>query len=164
MNIAWAISENLHLPPKYSTQQLHDIAPIWSSWRAWRAYQSDNCVASNQTEIEFCIQHQYYQHCNLYLPDSYDLRISAPIRRYSGSGHMARPGLDDVIALHLAAAHQDLILLLGFDCHDTLRSVIKQYHKCQWVLVGLDQILDADIVEDNFTCDNLDNVLQSLST
>jgi hypothetical protein len=65
MKFAWVLSETLQLPPKYQLKQLQDRAPIWGSWRIWRSYHCDHCVCGDQQEARYCIEHQYYQYCNL---------------------------------------------------------------------------------------------------
>jgi len=168
INIAWVIAEDYHLPPRYGTDILHAIGPIWSSWRIWRTYGSDNCVCLETADIEFCIEQEYHEYCNLYIPDSYELTSRLSIKRYAGMGKINLPNSIDIVTLHLAAAWQDIILLLGFDLSrnsvlkNYVMSAVSQYAKCQWVCIDNRSQDFQDTNLENFTCDSFDNVVKSL--
>lgn len=170
MNMAWALCDSTQLPPKYTAQQLHDTAPIWSSWRLWRSFQSDNCVVAGPDDIKFCLDHELYRYCNLYIPDTHQVDQPLPLRRYARSGGAGAVSADHDIVLHLAAGLADLVLLLGFDSPgsaDTdklLQSLVTAYTSCQWVYIVSPGTARPRITGENFTCDNLDQVLKSLTS
>lgn len=168
INIAWAIAKDYQLPPRYDTRLLHAIGPIWSSWRNWRTYGSDNCICLETADIDYCVTQEYHKYCNLYIPDSYQLTEQLPIKRFTGLGQINLPNSIDIVTLHLAAAWQDIILLLGFDLsvnsmlENYVMSAVSQYSKCQWVCIDSPIDYQPDKTFENFTCDSLDNVLKSL--
>lgn len=162
MKIAWVLSESLQLPPKYTNQQLHDVAPIWASWKLWRAYQPDHCVCGDINQAQYCIDHDYHRYTNLYIPDVLDIKLPN-VNKFGSQGATGLVNINDVIALHLAAVGHDLILVLGFDQdHNSLKHVIRQFSDVQWVYVTTDLNSNPQWNYTNFTCDLLDNVLQSL--
>lgn len=86
--------------------------------------------------------------------------------------------VDDIIAMHLAAAHSDIVLMLGFDLclntgpidaktaktlqeyHGLLRSLIVNTPETQFVAIDLPQILSPPYQGiANLTCDTLQAVL-----
>jgi len=162
MKIAWALAESLQLPPRYKIQQLQDIAPIWGSWKLWRGYNCDHCICGDTQEAQYCIDHDFYQYCKLYIPDG--INKKAPnIVKFGAQGQVNALHLNDIITLHLVGSQHDLVLLLGFDrVFDTeiLKSLVNEYPNTQWVMISHNEI---DLDNENFTCDLLDNVLQSLS-
>jgi hypothetical protein len=163
MKLAWVISETLQLPPKYHSTMLHDLAPIWGSWRVWRSYQCDNCVCGDQLESQYCIENQYNQYCNLYVPDTIDVK-EPNIFRYGSQGQLPTANRNDIIAMHLAGSRCDLVLLLGFQykVHKAIiDGVVSNNPDTQWVLVtDVQETIDN---RENFTCDKLDNVLKLLN-
>jgi hypothetical protein len=163
MKFAWVLSETLQLPPKYQIKQLQDLAPIWGSWRIWRSYHCDHCVCGDQQEAQYCIEHQYYCYCTLYVPDSVETKLPNTFH-YGSQGHLTIDNRNDIIAMHLAGSQSDLVMLLGFDyqkCGHVIDAVIDNYTDTQWVFVSNMQQLIND--RENFTCDILDNVLTCLN-
>lgn len=164
MKVAWVFAESLQLPPKYTNNQLHDIAPIWGSWKLWRSYHCDHCICGNLEESQYCIDHEYNQYCNLYIPDVIDKNLPNVVK-FGSQGQADISNRNDIISLHLAGSRNDLILSLGFDQDadiEILKSISNNYPDKQWVIISIRSI-KHNIIEDNITCDLLDNVLKSLS-
>jgi hypothetical protein len=167
MRIYWVLAEQLQLPPKYTSQDLHAVAPIWASWRLWRSYQVDNCICGDIDEAEFCLQYQFNQFCNLYVPDSVKTPYPRVIKFASGS-LLTFSHANDIISMFLAGVQSDLVLLLGFhninvdnSYGQAFRATINNLPDTQWVNVSVDGSANTVNLQ-NYTCDKLDNVVKLL--
>lgn len=168
MNIAWVIAEKYLLPPKIPTSALNDAAPIWASWRLWRTYNIDNTVCYQDTDVEQVIDQGYHEVSNLYISETAWQKLQKPtgVKCFGGSFPKSIAQSEDVIAVHLAAAQNDLILLLGFDLADAYSifytGLIENTPDKQWVIV--DNTVPKNFSSlSNLTCDKLQNVLQLLN-
>jgi hypothetical protein len=170
MNIAWVFGANLQLPPDIDVMQIKNSAPIWGSWKLWRPYQIDNAVCANPATADRLIQQQYYNYCNLYVPHIVSTGTKS-VKHFGGTFDYNVTDIEDLVAMHLAAHLNDVVLLMGIDFTkniDTdycaiLVKTIETYSEKQWVLV--DGPNDVDKIFEslkNFTCDKLQNALQLL--
>jgi hypothetical protein len=105
------------------------------------------------------------------------------VQSYVGEFGHETSKIEDIIALHLAAGQNDIILMLGFDFqkisteisdryelhkiknyYGLTRSLISSRTDIQWVLVDHSDNLDKSFKElTNFTIDTLKNVLKLLT-
>jgi hypothetical protein len=168
MNIAWVIAEKYLLPPSISTAALNDAAPTWASWRLWRTYNVDNTVCYQDEDAKQVINQGYHEVSNLYISEPAWQKLNKPpgVKCFGGVFPKSILQAEDVVSIHLAAAQNDLLLLLGFNLSD-LNSVfytglIENSPQQQWVIV--DGAVPSKLSTlPNLTCDTLQNVLQSLA-
>jgi hypothetical protein len=170
MNIAWVFGTHLQIAPTIDAAEIKNSAPTWGSWKLWRAYQIDNAVCTAPTTAKKLIDQQYHNYCNLYVPHTVDT-AGTNVRHFGGSFDQDIADIDDLVAMHLAAHHNDIVLLLGLDFTETadpkyqaiLAQTIQTYAHKQWVLVdNVEKINNLFDSMQNFTCDKLQNALQLL--
>lgn len=117
MKISWVFSENIpHDIDEY--KDIKETAPIWGSWKAWKDYKIDNCVCSNFDETKKLLARAFHAVCNFYILQDHYIKVGSPIgvKVFTGqfrNDHMINK--DDIVALNLAVANNDIILMLGFD-------------------------------------------------
>lgn len=184
MNISWVLSDQFDLDPTVDINRLHTIGSFWGSWRTWRAYQTDNVVVYDITKAHELIKRNQQTLCNLYVPSKIytDLGKPSGVKIFEGQFNQEIDHPEEIISLHLAASLSQIILLLGFFCHEQQAHADKlQEHKAnnyrnllkqamvsnpttQWVLVDHVLPLRKDLLEiPNLTVDNLDNVIGMLT-
>lgn len=180
MRVCWIISEEFastHITP----EQLKDIAPSWGSWRTWRAWSTDNVICHDATKAQELIQRAFHSVCNFYTANKNYAQLGRPakVQLYEGDfpGTLDRP--EEIIAMHLVAEQNDLVLLLGFDLSDktfddkyethkqqnyfnAFRATVNTYPQTQWILIDHPGSVTKKITLPNLTKDSFDSVMQLL--
>lgn len=180
MRVCWIISEEFastHVTP----EQLKDIAPSWGSWKTWRAWNTDNVLCHDAVKAQELIQRAFHSVCNFYTANKNYAQLGRPARvnLYEGDfpGTLDRP--EEIIAMHLVAEQNDLVLLLGFDLSDktfddkyethkqqnyfnAFRATLNTYPNTQWVLIDHLEPVTKKITLPNLTQDSFDSVAQLL--
>ena len=175
MNISWVFATGYEIDPTVDIEKIKNIGPTWGSWKTWRSCGTDNVVCSDKVDGQRLIENKFQDNCNFFIPQSlYEKNNSIKnIKAYSGMFEKNIVNLDDIICLHLACQHTDVVLLAGFQFtlqaikdphyHGLLRSTIVNYPNIQWVAVDLQQQFDHAYQNlSNLTSDDMKNVLQSL--
>ena len=169
--------------PTVTTDQLKNIGPVWGSWRTWRAWTTDNVLCDDLAQATQLLQRSFQQHCNFYVPNRHFAALGRPenVQLYNGSfpGEFDRP--EEIIAMHLVAEHNDLVLLFGYSLiqpklddkmqqHKSInylnafRATLNTYPNTQWVVIDHDGKLDDSLSKvSNLTCDKFETVLQLFS-
>lgn len=182
MRVCWIIADNFaatHIEPA----QLKDIAPIWGSWKTWRAWQTDNVLCHDFSQAAELIQRNFHSGCNLYVPSKHHGPLNRPtnVRLYDGDfpGEFDHP--EEIIAMHLVAENNDLVLMLGYDLQkvtetdkyqrhkqlnylNAFRATLNTYTQTQFVIIDHSENLDESLTKiANLTCDKFESVLQLLN-
>ena len=175
MNIAWLFAESIDLVPTVDIKQLHAAAPIWGSWRTWRSYGTDNVICYNADQARKLVEQQYQKVCNLYIHQTVWEELGKPTttRCFGGEFPHSFEFADNVVAMHLASAANDIVLMMGFELDskqpkspylDFVAQTVQTTPKTQWVLVDHEPKLAKSFAGlKNITCDKLQNVLQLLN-
>jgi hypothetical protein len=164
--------------------KIKDIGSTWGSWQTWQACDTDNVVCHDLSRARSLLKRALQAVCNFHAPQALyqDLERAQGVRWYQGEFREDCPDIEDIIAMHLAAAQSDVVLLLGFDVTTPgvitdrleqhrvrnrlglLRSCIQNNSAVQWVLVDHAAAPDpAFAALPNLTRDSAANVLQLLS-
>lgn len=185
MNVSWVAASKYVSDAAVDVEKIKSIGPVWGSQSTWRSCETDNVVCHDVQSAEALVARQFHQRCNFYTyKNNYQL-LGRPqgIYLYDNTVNfdIEVDCIDDVIAMHLAAARSDVVLLLGFDFarsaesddrynlhkvnnwHRMVRGCIAQNTETQWVAV--DHCADFDEVYtelSNLTCDKMTNVLKLL--
>lgn len=140
MKITWVLSDTVDIDPTVDLDQLKNIGPFWGGWRTWRSYHTDNVVCHEVSEARNLVSKNFHTRCNLYIPSSFFGEVGRPdnVRVYNGEFHEIVDHPDSIVSMHLAAAHSDIVLLLGFDISpkqlDSDRLARHKWHNhCQYV-------------------------------
>jgi hypothetical protein len=174
MKIAWLFSENTDLGPQVDVKELHDLAPIWGGWKTWRGYGTDNVICYDVAQAHTLIDQDYQKVCNLYIHQTAWEQANKPsgVRVFGGEFPIGVDHPDDIVAMHLAASQNQIVLMLGFGLDskkqvtsyvELIAQSVKTNSKTQWVLVDHAKELASPFADlKNITCDTLKNVLQLL--
>lgn len=179
MRFNWVLAHRFLTCDLQDWQRIQDCAPTWSSTIP-RKITAQNSVCSNAAECQQLLKSAAYQHTNLYVPHDFWLEHGQPtvVRVFQATPYPNIKDVDDIIALHLAAAHSDIVLMLGFDLclntgpvdaktaktmrdyHGLLRSLIVNSPEAQFVAIDQPQMLSPSYQGiANLTCDTLQAVL-----
>lgn len=180
MRTCWIIADDFaatHVDP----EEIKKIAPIWGSWRTWRAWGTDNVICHDATKAQELIQRAFQAVCNFYTANKNFVDLGRPLRvnLYEGDfpGELDHP--EEIIAMHLVAEQNDLVLLLGFDLTDkqsddkfenhkrlnyinAFRATLNTYPETQWVLIDHPGVVTKKITLSNLTKDSFDSVIALL--
>ena len=173
MRLCWVVAgaSEAYAPDKL--QKIKSLGPIWGSWKTWRTWRTDNCVCHNDATAHKLLQKNFQQVANLFVPSSVHKTLppSANVLAYAGNLEHAFDNIEDLVAMHIAAEHSDLVLLIGFDFglqkkfskeyYGMLRGTIIS-HDVQWLAIDQDKFADPFSSLSNLTSDKLDKVLQYL--
>jgi len=180
MRISWIISDDFS-DPTVEPATLNDIGSTWGSWRTWRAWNTDNVICYDLGKAKELIQRAFQAVCNLYVQKSGYAELGRPVgvNLFEGEFPAEFDHVEEIIAMHLIANNNDLVLLLGYDLSAPVindkfelhkrrnyiaafTAAVKMYPNTQWVLLDHSE-LSNDLQElDNITCDTYENVLQLL--
>ena len=164
--------------------KIKDIGSTWGSWRTWQSCDTDNVICHDLSRARELLKRALQAVCNFHAPQALyqDLERAQGVRWYQGEFREDCADIEDIIAMHLAAAQSDVVLLLGFDVSTPgvitdrleqhrvrnrlglLRGCIQNNSAVQWVLVDHAAAPDpAFMALSNLTRDSAENVLQLLS-
>lgn len=181
MRSCWIVADDF-VSPHIEPQTLKDVAPVWGSWKTWRAWNTDNVLCHDENKSRELIQRAFQAVCNFYVPKKQYAELGRPLKvnLYEGDfpGEMDRP--EEIVAMHLVAENNDLVLLLGYNLteitetdkylkhkalnyQNAFRATVNTYPDTQWVLIDHPGDLAKSFQTiPNITCDNFDNVLKLL--
>jgi hypothetical protein len=184
MNISWVLADSVEIDPTQDIDNLKQLGAFWGSWRTWRAFQTDNVICHDQSKALDLTRRNFQNNCNLYIPNSVYTSLDRPdnVKVYEGAFVHDVDHQEEIVAIHLAASINDIVLLLGFDLtelasnedrlithraqhhRNLLRQAFKDYDQIQWVIVDHFGDLDPNLaILDNVMQDTMDSVL-SLSS
>ena len=180
MNIAWVLSDSTAFDPEVDIEQLKRLGSFWGSWRTWRGCQTDNVICNDLDKAGELIKRNFQADCNFYIPNgNYQiLQRPAGVRLYEGSFTQEIDHREEIVAMHLAASMNDIVLLLGFDWSEPaknsdklaehrannyrylIRQAIADNSHVQWVLVDHPEPIMKDLINlENLTTDTMESVL-----
>jgi hypothetical protein len=179
MRINWALSHVFVTCDDLDWQRIQNCAPTWSG-AGKKAITAQNTICSDPATCLQLLKSAAYTRTNIYVPHDFWQAQGQPAvaRVFQGTPYPNIANVDDIIALHLAAAHSDIVLMLGFDfClkpgaidaktakvmqdyHGLLRSLIVNSPETQFVAIDQPEILSPSYQDiANLTCDTLQAVL-----
>ena len=184
MTISWVLADSTPADPAVDITELKRLGAFWGSWRTWRAWQTDNVICHDQSKAAELIKRNFQNNCNFYIPNAVYTSLDRPddVRLYEGAFVHDVDCQEEIVAMHLAATTNDIVLLFGFDLtelepnSDKLQShkahhhrnhihqAVKDYDQIQWVIVDHAGDLDPNIANlDNISTDTLQAVLALVS-
>lgn len=184
MRINWVFASTWTPDPDLDLEKLYKIGPSWGSWKTWRSCSTHNVVCHDMTRAKILVERQFQTKCNLYVPHQHYGALGRPgqIQLYHGDYQQSTVDIEDIVAVHLAAANSDIVLMTGFDLraqpdHDhasdrvqwrnqmgLLSSAVASAAAVQFVLVDHPTPLGKSFDHlKNLTCDKLQNMLQLLN-
>lgn len=180
MNISWVLADSTPADPAVDISELKRLGAFWGSWRTWRAWQTDNVICHDQTKADELVKRNFQNNCNFYIPNSIYTSLDRPenVRLYEGAFVHEVDHQEEIVAMHLAATTNDIVLLYGFGLtklepspdrllahkahhhRNHICQVIKDFDQVQWVIVDHYGELDPNLaILDNVVTDNLQTVL-----
>lgn len=180
MNIAWVLSDLTTFGPEVDIDQLKNIGSFWGGWSTWRGCATDNVICNNLDKAGALLKRKFQEGCNFYIPNSSYQTLGRPdrVKLYEGAFVHDVDHQDEIIAMHLAAAFNDIVLLVGFDWAEPVinpdkllehrarnyrglvRQAIVDNSHCQWVLVDHPNPVMADLSDlTNLSTDTMETVL-----
>ena len=183
MRVNWVIAAGHQIDPGLDLDQLKNIGPSWGSWKTWRSCSTDNVICHDLAKSKELVSRAFQAVCNFHVPRSFFQDLGRPmgLKLYDGDYKQQVESIEDIIAMHFAAANSDIVLMLGFDLskphttedrfeqhritnyHGLIRSTIANAPETQWVAVDHTQSLDKAYQNlPNLTCDQMENVLKLL--
>lgn len=185
MRISWVVADNTVLDHDVDIEKLKDIGSIWGSHQTWRSCGTDNVVCSDSGRARDLLLRNFQQLCNFYVPEDAYIELDRPqgLKLYGGKFTFDIDRPDELIAMHLSASQNDIILLLGFNWQPQpkradrleehraqnyrtgVKHAIADNPETQWVLVDHSETLMDELKGlDNLTIDSLPNVLSMLGS
>ena len=178
--ITWVLADSTVFDPGENLDDLKRLGAFWGSWRIWRSCQVDNVVCHDQSKANELIKRKFQSRCNFYVPDLVYVGLGRPeaVKVYAGEFVHDVIRQEEIVALHLSASTNDIVLLFGWDLtelkleNDKLlanqqlhhRNMVRQalinYNQTTWVVVDHPEPLDPNIARlENVVTDSLATVL-----
>lgn len=185
MKVNWVLADSLVLDPMADLDAMKNCGSLWGSWRTWRSCQTDNVICHNMAKADELIKRSFNTVSNFYIPESVYVSLNRPesVNLYKGDFVHDVDQQEEIVAMHLALAGSDIILLLGFDLTEPVknpdrlaehrahnyrqlvRQVIAANEQIQWVLVDHPGPIMKEMSSlENLSQDSLGNVLRLLAT
>lgn len=180
MNINWVLADSTAFGPEIDIDQLKQIGSFWGGWRTWRGCETDNVICNDHDKASDLLKRKFQTECNFYIPSSTYQSLNRPpqVRLYEGAFVHDVDHRDEIVAMHLAAATSDIVLLLGFNFSEPVinsdkllevrarnyRGLIKQAivdnSHVQWVLVDHPNPIMKELSKlENLSTDTMETVL-----
>lgn len=183
MRVNWVFAHDYVLPPELDIERIKRVGASWGSWTTWRGCSTDNVICNEFGRAKSLIARAFQAVCNFYVPRHLYQDLARPlgVKLYDGDFSLNTDHIEDIVAMHLASQHSDIVLLVGFSLfvsptsdaldthkiknyHGMIRSVIANSNEVQWVAVDHTADLDSAYAAlENITCDQMDNVLNLLN-
>lgn len=179
MKISWVLGNLTEFSPEIKIETLKNIGPFWGSWKTWRSCLTDNVICHDLDRASALLARNFQQNCNFYIPNNIYSTLNRPdqVKLYNGDFvDLELDNKEDIVALHLAAAQSDIVLMAGFDLSpvektldrlathkstnykNLVKHAIMGNAQTQWVLLDHSVELDKDIKSLlNLTTDTLTN-------
>ena len=184
MKINWVLGNLTEFSPEIKIETLKNIGPFWGSWKTWRSCKTDNVICHDLDRASALLARNFQQNCNLYIPNNIYSTLNRPehVKLYNGDFvDLELDNKEDIVALHLASAQSDIVLMTGFDLSpiektqdrlanhkltnykNLVKHAIMGNAQTQWVLLDHAPELDKDIQSlPNLTVDTLINSAKTL--
>jgi hypothetical protein len=182
VKISWVVAADHSLDPTIDVEQIKSVGPVWGSWRTWRACATDNVICHEQQKARELLDRAFQAVCNFYIPRNLYEPLARPVgvRLYDGDFDREMDNIEDIVALHLAGASSDIVLIVGFDWslpedvadrferhkitnrHGLMRSAVSSRAQTQWVAIDCENMDPSYQILTNLTCDTMQNALQLL--
>jgi hypothetical protein len=182
VKISWVVAAGHGLDPTISLEQIKSVGPVWGSWQTWRSCNTDNVICHQQQKARELLDRAFQAVCNFYIPRNLYEPLARPVgvRLYDGDYDGELDDVEDIVALHLAGASSDIVLIAGFDWtvpetvtdrfarhkimnrHGLMRSAISNMPNTQWVAIDCEHMDKSYQTVTNLTCDTMKNALQLL--
>lgn len=184
MKTNWVVADAVVIPPDVEISVLKDIAAIWGSWRTWRGCSTDNVICNEAGQARDLLKRRMNEMCNMHVPAAIYAELDRPrsVKIYQGQFTFEIDCKEELIAMQLAAAQSDIVLLLGFDwtekpistdrltAHRALnyqrfvKDVISSNPLVQWILVDHPGMVLKELTQfENLTYSSLEEVIELLS-
>lgn len=178
--MSWVLADTTVFDPAEDLDALKRVGAFWGSWHIWRSCQVDNVVCHDQLKADELIKRNFQQRCNFYVPDSVYVSLNRPdlVKVYAGEFVHDVIRQEEIVALHLAASTNDIVLLFGWDLtelklesdrllanqqlhhRNMVRQALITYNQTTWVIVDHPEPLDPNIAQlENVVTDTLATVL-----
>lgn len=180
MKVSWIIADDFS-DPTVDPETLNNIGSTWGSWKTWRAWNTDNVICFDSTKADELVKRAFQAVCNLYVHKKtyIDTEVPAGVNMFDGEFPEEFEHVEEVIAMHLLAQQNDLVLMLGYDLSTpgiqdqfelykrnnyiaAFSAAVKMYSKTQWVVLDHKDLPEDLKKLDNITCDTYENVLKLL--
>jgi hypothetical protein len=184
MKINWVLGNLTEFSPEIKIETLKNIGPFWGSWKTWRSCLTDNVICHDIDRASALLARKFQQNCNFYIPDNIYSTLNRPeqVKLYNGDFvDLELDNKEDIVALHLASAQSDIVLMMGFDLSpvektpdrlathkstnykNLVKHAIMGNTQTQWVLLDHAMELDKDIQSlPNLSTDTLINSAKTL--
>lgn len=180
MNISFVLANRTQIDPTVDLAKLKELGSFWGGWQTWRSCQTDNVICHDMAKANELIQRDFQHICNLYVPNTVFVTLGRPegVKIYEGDFVHDLHNHEDIVAMHLAITHSDIVLLLGFDfgefeknpdqmaehrAHNyrsLTRQVILDNKNIQWIVVDHPEPFRKDLLDlPNLDRDTLSNIL-----
>jgi len=180
VNIAWVLADSATFGPEINIERLKQIGSFWGSWRTWRGCETDNVICNDLAKAADLLKRNFQTDCNFYLPNGSYQSLNRPVgvKLYEGTFVHDVDRQDEIVAMHLAAAANDIVLLLGFNLSEPavnpdkllehrarnyrglIRQAMADNSHVQWVLVDHPDPVMKDMANlPNLTVDTMESVL-----
>lgn len=184
MEYCWLVQNSYDPESTISVDKMKEIASVWGSWESHRLCQNDNCIADDLKDASKLIKRGFNLETNLWTHENnfIGLERADALSLHKIGIDADLQDRDDLVAMALAGARYELVIALGFDLsyntkltaplelHEHKRylsavaNIVKGFPTTQFVFIDLpnDHTQIFSNLE-NFTCDNIQNVLTLVS-
>ena len=156
-----------------SPLDLRKIGAVWGALEAYNNWKADNVVCYNNEAARIAVNLGINKDAYFFAHQSNFAALGKlpRVHYFGGEFPTAFTRPDEVVAMNLAGAYFDLVILLGVDLGggrdiekanyiNAVKSAITQNPNTQWVAVPITNSFSAEFNSlDNFTTDNIDSVL-----
>jgi hypothetical protein len=163
--------------------QIKGVGSTWGSWKTWRSWKTDNVLCHDFSQSQQLLQRAFQAVCNFYTQRKHYAALNRPlgVNLYDGDFQAEIDHPEEIVAMHLVADQNDLVLLFGYDLTvkdsedrfenhkrtnyvNAFRATLNTYPNTQWVLIDHPGAIDPSLGSiTNITCDKFETVLQLLN-
>ena len=174
MIINWVLADNFIVDPTINVDDLKRIGSFWGSWKTYRTGSTDNAICYDAIQSKSLIAGKFHDMCNFYVRQDAFGPADLPknVRVFGGNFQHDVENTDEIIAIHLASASADIVLLYGFDWSEEALAKTSEHYRgltlnalksnpdTQYVFVDHTKDIHPKYAElDNVTKDVLANIL-----
>lgn len=179
MKISIVFANQTWVSPLIDLGKLRHVGMIWAAWNQWHQLFPHHTVCHDMTRAKELIAGGFHRRTELFIPETAFNALNKPkgVKMYGGEflHEISRP--EELIAMFLASATSDIVVLVGYDWtvptpNDTLEAfavenrmrviqdAIRGAPNVQWIVVG--ESVPEQLKEfENVDHDTLENIISA---
>lgn len=179
MKISVVFANQAWVDPLVNLFDLRKVGTIWAAWNQWHQLFPHRTICHWYQESQRLIDAGFHRRCEMFVPETVFNALKKPrgVKSYGGEFLHEIPDPEELVAMFLAAAESDIVVLVGYnwalpDNNDSMATYIAENRLAvimdairgapdvQWIIAG-DTVPEQLREFENVDSDTLENIINA---